>query len=137
MLDGFCEHLSILLLYRPETFMFFGVSLLVLSFILFISAYFIFRHNHISISTKPFPTDIDEKIISTYAKKYFEKLFKVDHIDTEIYIFRKKIEVIAYIPNCKKDDIPSFLQLAKKELTKLFKDKFSFENDFIISFKSI
>ena len=136
-LNFVCEYLAKMLLFSPESFFPLGIIFLIASFLLIISFYSIFRYKHISISTKPYSCDVDGKIIKTYAKKCFEELLSIDHIKTEVTIFRDIIEIIAYLPPKNKTDENTLLERAEIKLSKILKEYFAYNKRFTITIKTL
>lgn len=139
-LDLLREYFAKLMLYRPEVFFPVGLFLLSLSSLLLLSFYRLFRHKYISVSTT-FPScQVDGDILTAYAKKYFEQLFNKDFLETEVLIFKRRLEIITYLPkvpdNCK-FDLHYYLEKAKKDIASLLKEKFDYSKKFIITIKTI
>lgn len=139
-LDDLCEYFAKLLLYRSESFFPVGLFLICISLLLLLSFYRLFRHKYLSISTK-FPScEVDECILTAYAKKYFQELFNHDFLETEVLIFKRRLEIITYLPksqNKSKVDLNYYLEKAKKDFSKMLKEKFGYSRKFTLTIKTI
>lgn len=137
-LDDLSVYFAKVLLYRPEDFFPVGIFLISLSTLLLLSFYRLFRHRYISISTKYPSCKVDESVLTAYSKKYFEELFNKDFLETEVLIFKRRLEIITYLPKAQtKVDLNYYLDKAKKDFAKLLKDKFDYTRKFIITIKTI
>jgi hypothetical protein len=134
-LDWLSFRLAETFLYRPESFTSLGLFFLALAFFLLIVCYSIFRYKPISILAKPFSCEVDPSIIKKYAEKYFEGLFEVDIIGTEVSVSRNKLEIIAYLPSSKVKDAFPLLKRASVDFSNLLREKFSYKKKVLVTFK--
>lgn len=137
--DNLSEYFANLMLYQRESFLSLGIILISIAFVLLLAFYRIYGHKYITVSSKIPSCEVDVNILTTYAKKYFEELFNRDVLDTEVIIFRKRIEIVAYLSSNKNNnklDLAYFLDKSRLDFRNLLRDKFAYTGNFNITIKT-